>query len=608
MLKTMRKMTKPIMWFVAIIFVAFLGWQGAFNTKGRGSGDIAVINGQNVSYQVYQGFYERNYQLAQKEYGDTLEFDKTITDQIRNKTWEDLVNQALLSQEAKKRGIVVTDKEVFEYLRRFPPFEFLRPETVEQFMTDGKFDYNKYAQALLDPRSDWSGVEAYVRDRLLIAKLQMMVTNLVRVSPAEVKQQWLKENTTLDLKFVRFPVERYQDQLQPTLEQLEQYYQKNKERFPKEERAELYYVEFLKNPQPTDELATKKKLEEIKAQIKSDSDFAALSKKYSEDKATQEIGGDLGWVETGSFIPAFDEVIRKMKPGEISEPLRSRYGWHLLKLWNKSSHGAKEQFHISHILLIPKMSEQGIQELKQKVDDFAREAKSSGLEKAAEKFKLPLVQTGIFAKGEYIQGLGKNEQAQKFAFAARVSQVSEILEAPAGYYVLQLKERLPAGPATLNEIRPQLLSEYKRVNALQRCLDDAKKLYQLIQKEQNLAQAAKASNENVSTTERFKASEPFIPRIGSVPEVLEAALNLIRPGQISQPVQSSSAIYILELISREALSDSQYVAMQDSLYRQALEQKQNEVYSQWYSQLRNRAEIKDYRSDYFKEEEAPSQG
>jgi peptidyl-prolyl cis-trans isomerase D len=606
MLKTMRKITKPIMWFVAIMFVGFLGWQGAVNIKGQGN--IAIINGQDIPYQAYQSFYDRNYQLAQKEYGDTVEFDKVINEQIRTKTWEDIVTQALLSQEAKKRGLVVTDKEVFEYLRRFPPFEILRPETVEQFMTDGQFDYNKYAQALLDPRSDWSSVEAYVRDRLLIAKLQMMVTGLVRVSPAEVKQQWIKENTTLDLKFVRFPVERYQEQIQFTPEQLEQFYQKNKERFPRDERAELYYVEFLKKPQTSDELAAKKKLEEIKAQIKTDSDFATLAKTYSEDKATRDNGGDLGWVEAGSFIPAFDQTLRKMQPGEVSEPLRSSYGWHLLKLWQKSVGGPQEQFHLSHILVIPKMSDQGLKELKQQVNDFAREAKSSNLEKAAEKFKLTLVQTGWFSKGGYIQGLGKNDPAEQFAFSAKTGQVSDIIETPSGYYFLQLKEYLPAGPAALNEIRPQLLLEYKRVNALQRCLDDSKTFYQLIRKGENLIQAAKAAGQTVNSTGKFKASEPLIPQVANEPELVEAALNLSKPGQISPPVQSYAAVFILELVSRESSPDSQYVAIQDSLYRMALDQKQNEIYSQWYSQLRSRAEVKDYRNEYFKEEETPSQG
>jgi len=607
MLKTMRKMTKPIMWFVAIMFVGFLGWQGVF-TSSNAPNAIAEINGQDISYQAYQAFYDRNYQLAQKEYGDTVEFDKVINDQIRANTWEDIITQALLSQEAKKRGLIVTDKEVFEYLRRFPPFEILRPETVEQFMTDGQFDYNKYAQALLDPRSDWSSVETYVRDRLLIAKLQMMVTGLVRVNPAEVKLQWIKENTTLDLKFVRFPVERYQEQIQSTPEQLEQFYQKNKERFPREERAELYYVEFLKKPQPSDELAAKKKLEEIKAQIKTEGDFAVLANKYSEDKATQDDGGDLGWVEAGSFIPAFDQTLRKMQPGEISEPLRSSYGWHLLKLWQKSVGGPQEQFHLSHILVIPKMSDQGLKELKQKVNDFTGEAKSSNLEKAAEKFKLTLVQTGWFKRGEYIQGFGKNEPAEQFAFSAKTGQVSDIIETPGGYYFLQLKEYLPAGPATLNEIRPQLALEYKRVNALQRCLDDAKKLFQLIQKGENLTQAAKATNETVNSTGEFEAFEPLIPPMANEPELVEAALNLSKPGQISPPVQSSTAVFILELVSRESSPDSQYVAIQDSLYRMALELKQNEIYSQWYSQLKSRAEIKDYRNEYFKEEEAPAEG
>jgi peptidyl-prolyl cis-trans isomerase D len=605
MLKTMRKMTKPIMWFVAIIFVAFLGWQGVFTGPNTGN-TIALINGEDISFQVYDAFYQRSYRLAQQEYGDTVEFDQYIEEQIKNRTWEDLVTQVLLTQEAKKRGVVVTDKEIFEYLRRFPPFEVL---DLEAFSTEGKFDYNKYAQALVDPRLSqaWLPVESYVRERLLIAKLQMTVTSLVRVNPDEVKQQWLKDNSTLDVKFVRFPVERYQAAIQYTPQELEQFYEKNKQRFPKEERAELYYVEFLKKPQPSDELETKKKLEEIKAQIKTEADFSKMAQQYSEDQATKDNGGDLGWVQAGSFIPAFDEVLRKLQPLEISEPLRSNYGWHLLKLHQKSVSGP-EQFHVSHILIKPKLSEKGLKELKEKVNQFYREARPSDLEKAAAKLKYSLVQTGWFNKGGFIQGLGNNAAAQKFAFGAKPGQVSEIIETPNGYYVLQLRDYLPTGPATYDEIKAQLALEYKRVKALERCAEEAEQFYQLIQKSQNLTQTAKSLKETVSSTGKFKAAEPLIPQVGGIPEFTQAALKLSKTGQVSPPVKTPTAVFLLELASRETPADSLYAAMEDSLYQTALQQKQSQIYSLWFTQLRGNAKIEDFRKEFLREEEPPSEG
>ncbi len=606
MLKTMRKMTKPIMWFVAIIFVAFLGWQGVFTGPNTGN-TIAKINGEDISYQVYDVFYQRSYRLAQQEFGDTVEFDQYIEEQIRNRTWEDLVTQILLTQEAKKRGVVVTDREVFEYLRRFPPFDIL---DMSAFQTDGKFDYNKYAQALVDPRlaQAWVPVESYVRERLLMGKLQMMVTSLVRVSPDELKQQWLKENSSLDVKFVRFPAERYLDAIQYTPQELEQFYQNNRQRFPKPERAELYYVEFLKKPQSSDELETQKKLEEIKAQIKTQDDFAKMARQYSEDQATKENGGDLGWVETGSFIPAFDDVLKKMQPLEISEPLRSSYGWHLLKLHQKSIGGPKVQFHISHILLKPKLSEKGLKELQEQVNQLYREARASDLEKAAAKLNRSVVQTGWFNKGGFIQGLGNNQDAQKFAFSASQGQVSEIIETPNAYYVLQLKERLPAGPATFEEIKAQLVLEYKRVKALERCKEEARQFYQLIQKGQNLAQAAKSAKETVVSTGKYKANEPLIPQVGSIPEFTEAALKLTKPGQISSPVETPIAVFALELVWRETPADTLYTAVEDSLYQTALQQKQSQIYSQWFAQLRDRAKIEDFRKEFLREEEPAEEG
>lgn len=601
MLKTMRRITKPIMWLVAIAFVAFLGWEGVVTTKTN-PGTVATINGQDISIQVYQAFYDRSYRLAQQELGDTVEFDDYINQRIKEGTWNDIITQILLTQQAKKRGILVTNKEVFEYLRRFPPLEFFQ---VDAFLTEGKFDYNKYAQALLDTRVDWSPIENYVQERLLIGKVQMMITGLVRVSEADVKDQWVRDNTLLEVRFVRFPVERYFNQIQPQQPELEEFYQKNKERFVKEDRADLYYVEFLKKPQLADDEAVKKRLEDFKARIKSDSDFVALARQHSEDQATKDNGGELGWIEEGSFIPAFDAVLKRLQPNQLSEPIKSSYGWHLLKLWGKRTSAGQEQYQLSHILLIPKLSPEGLKGLKQKATGFAKETQSGDFEKVVKKFDLRLAQTGWFNPGGFIQGFGNNEEVNKFAFNSPVGAVSEVIETPTAFYVIQLKEHRPAGPAGLDEIRTQLVTEYRKSQALEKGFQEAKLLYQLIQKGEGLTQVAKSQNQIVEETGKFKASESLVPNLGNSPEFVKAALSLTFGGKLAAPVRTQMGVFLMELVSKETAPDSQYIAAGDSLYRTALEIKQNQVYTEWFTQLMNKAEIKDYREEFFKEEIAP---
>lgn len=87
MMKTMRKITKPIMWFVAVVFVGFLGWQGVFTSRSGTKGAIATINGQDVSVQDFQMMQDRNYRQFQQQLGDTVEIDEPTNQRIREKTW-----------------------------------------------------------------------------------------------------------------------------------------------------------------------------------------------------------------------------------------------------------------------------------------------------------------------------------------------------------------------------------------------------------------------------------------------------------------------------------------------------------------------------------------
>jgi peptidyl-prolyl cis-trans isomerase D len=606
MLKTMRRITKPIMWLVAITFVGFLGWQGVF-TNQNAPNTIAKINGEDISYELYNAYHNRNYRLAQQQYGDTVEFDDFVNRLIRESTWDELVTQIISAQEAKKRGIEVTDREVFEYLRRFPPAEIIQDEF---FRTEeGGFDYNKYAQALLDPQFEqfWIPIENYVRERLLIGKLQMMITSLARVSREDIENQWLKAEATLNVRFVKPPLGAFMQEIQPGQGELEQFYADNGWRFAKPERAEVYYVEFAKTSQESDEQQVKQKLEELKAQIESDSDFVKLARQYSEDQATREACGDLGWIEAEGFIPALEGVLKNLEPGEVSPPVKSNFGWHLLKLWDTKIQEGKKQYLLSHILIKAQLSERSLKELKTKAEGFARAAESNGFEKAAHEQNLRVGQTGWFSPQGFIQGFGQDQEVHSFAFNSKIGAISRIIETPSAFYVLQLKDHRPAGADPLVDIRPDVETAYKREKTLQRSLEQVKRVYTQVQQGKSLAQAAKSENLAVLETGEFEASDELIPKVGRNPKFLEAALEIKSPGQVSPPILDRDGVFLMELISREGPSEAEFAEAGDSLFQATLEEEQSRLYSEWFERLRESAEIKDYRDRFFSEEAIPEE-
>jgi len=153
MMKAMRKLTKHIMWIVIVAFVGTIifAWGMEFTSRKQRKGIIASVNGENVELYAFQYYYDQALRQTEKEQGDV---DEQTAIQIREEVWNNLVNEILLNQETKKRGIKITDTELYEYLRRYPPREL---QEHPAFQTpEGEFDYQKYLQALSDPRVPWA--------------------------------------------------------------------------------------------------------------------------------------------------------------------------------------------------------------------------------------------------------------------------------------------------------------------------------------------------------------------------------------------------------------------------------------------------------------------
>ncbi|MCJ7577124.1 MAG: SurA N-terminal domain-containing protein, partial [candidate division Zixibacteria bacterium] len=199
MMKAMRKLTKQILWIVIVAFVGTIifAWGMEFSTKKRKGGILATINGQDVQLTTFQTLYEQALRETEQSKG---EVDDQTADQIREDVFNRMVNDVLLQQETKKRGITVTDAETFEYLKRFPPKELMENPA---FRTpEGKFDYQKYLQALADPRIPWDQVEPYVRSNLTLSKLQQSVIGLVRVTDEEIRQYYTDDNEKVKVKYL----------------------------------------------------------------------------------------------------------------------------------------------------------------------------------------------------------------------------------------------------------------------------------------------------------------------------------------------------------------------------------------------------------------------
>ncbi len=597
MMKLMRKLTKQILWIVIAAFIGTIifAWGMEFSSKNKKAGIIATVDGQDIQAIVFQQYYDQALRQAEKEKG---EVDEQASYQLREDVWNNMVNQVLLNQEIEKRNIKVTDAELYEYLRRYPPKEL---QDNPAFKTkDGKFDYQKYLQALSDPRVPWGQVEDYIRPNLEIAKLQQSIITMVRVTDDETKRYYLNQNEKIKVDYLLVPSFQFQTgNIQVSDEEISRYYQEHKKDFEADQGSDLNYVLFEKKPSQADEEETKNRLIEIRNDILAGEDFGGMAQDYSEDKATAEKGGDLGWFKKGMMVPAFEEAAFSLKPGEISEPIKTQFGWHLIKVTDRKTEGGVEEVKASHILLKIAPSEETLTKIKGEADDFAEQVSQSDFSKVAEEFKVPVEETGWFVAGANIRGVGKNSEVDDFAFNNDVGKVSDPLETAKGFYIFQVKGRRPAGIATLAEVKSSIKQMLTKDKADSLSYERAQTIYSQIQAGKSLKVAAEQNKATYAEPDEFTANNPP-PEIKSAPEFIGRAFSMTRPGEISSPLRTGVGAFIIQLLSRSAPSDSSFAAVKDSIRYVVLQRKQGQAYQDWFSQIRKKADIKDYRSSYYR--------
>lgn len=599
MLKAMRGLTKQIMWIVIIAFVGTIifAWGMEFSAKQTQKKNvIATINGEDIEPYVFQYYYDQALRQAEKEQGD---IDEQTAIRIRDDVYNNMVNEILFKQEAQKRGIDISDAELYEYMKRYPPAE-LRQHPAFQ-TAEGEFDYQRYLQALNDPNVPWGQMEDVIRPSLRMSRLQQSVTSLVRITDQDVKEFYRDENEKVKMRYVYVPAYEFQKTDIPVGDdEIGAYYQEHKQEFKVEPSANLSYVQFDKEPSPEDAEEVKQKLLEAKQEITEGEDFAEVAMDYSEDFASAKNGGDLGWFKKGAMVPEFENAAFSLDPGEMSDPVRTQFGWHLIKVEEKRGEGDDQEVKARHILLQIAPSEETIALLKDQADEFLDKASQSGFSAAAEELKMPVQETEWFTQGGSIKNLGRNAQVGDFAFENKQGQISDVIETAKSFYVFQVTGKRPAGVSPLEEVKGIVKQKLIKSKAESMAFDKANRIFAQINEGKSLKKAAEESDAKFGETDEL-SRKGHIPGVGSPPELIGTAFSLTQPDQIASPVKTGQGAFIVQLLSRSAIDDSLFVAEKDSLSMVVLQNKQSQVYQDWFTQVKETAEIKDYRSEFFRE-------
>ncbi len=590
MLEDLRRHGSWIVIVIAAVFIlsmAIGGITSIFIKKPF----VGSIAGKKIYPTDFSDYLQKTYtDYAQKN--PDKEIDEQTAKQLNDQTWNQLIQQILFDKAIKKRHIKVTDDDVIEELKN--PAEDIT--TIPQFQTDGKFDYTKYEALLLDNPEFANYVESRIRGTLPYQRLYDDVKSEVSVTIEEIEQQYIKDNDLADADVIFFNPNKIEE-VEVTDEDMQQYYEENKEDYKKDPARKLKYVAINLTPSEADKQIVKTKADSVYNLAISGEDFAELAIKYSEGPSAPK-GGDLGYFTKGRMVPAFEEAAFQLNKGEISKPVKRRFGWHIIKLIEKRTKDGAEEIQASHILFKEEASEATKENLEVLANDLYEKAGEIGLEKAAEELAYEIKETNdIYESAKYIGGIGQNEELVKFAFSNKVGKLNEPILKDDGNYVLcevsfTIGEHYQEFEDVKSRIENLVKTEKKKEIAQTNALECANKY-------DSSEYLKKAEAEGYEVVEALKVTiENSIPKIGK-DEALNKAILAKEAGEYTEVITGEKASYIAYVKVRTQPDMNKFETEQDKLMEDAQTKAENEHLNEWFEKLKEDADIIDNRSEFY---------
>lgn len=573
---------------------------------------LAEIGGATITTQDLS----RNIQSRLRN--SPLANDPAVIARMASIVLDDMVLRRALWDEAKKLGVDVPDDELRQSLRTQMPFLY----------TDGNFvGVERYRDIVAQQTGmTVAQFEAQLREGLLLEKIRAIVTDAVSVSPAEVRQEFLRRNAKARIEYVLFEPSQFTSAVEVTPQALAAFFQKDPQRYkiaeqrrvryvlidPDRVRAEVklgedelkqhygrhlseYRVEdrvrvahilFKTEGKTPEEIATlEKTAQDVLRQVKSGDDFAELARKYSEDASAAQ-GGEIGWIVRGQTVKEFETAAFAMKPGDVSELIKTTYGFHIVRLFEKQSahlQGFEEvKERIREQLLKQKLAEaqQALaanleRRLRQNPQDFGAAARELGFEAR---------QTPLFRYNQAVTDFGTSESFHNLAFQLREGEVGIPITVPKGTAIMQMAEIVPEHPPKLEEVRAQVEQDFRAARSQELAVEKARAFAQSA-KAGDFQALARAAGLTVKESNDF-TQQDYIEGVGSGSQF--AAAFTLAPGQTGEPVSVGVNTVVFRVAAHTSANEADLPAQQAQIAEELVARKRNLAWEIYRHNLKQR--------------------
>ncbi len=340
----------------------------------------------------------------------------------------------------------------------------------------------------------------------------------------------------------------------------------------------------------------KKQINEIYKKLKAGADFSKLAKEYSQDVGSARRGGDLGWFGKGQMVKPFEKAAFKGRIGKIQKPIKTRFGYHIIKVTGRTN----KAFVVERIINKIQTSATTMDELYNKASDFSYLARKNDFFSEAKLMHYKIKKTPKFpVKTENIPGLGTNRGLVHFATSAELGDVSDVFKTPLGYIVARMSLVTEGGYKKFEKVKNSIVYYVKNIKKREKALDIAGKIRKKIGSSGNLQLAYQVYPLAVVSKARNFTRNKTIVGLGFLPKFkdycLKADLN-----KLSQPIKEEIGAFLVRVTDRTKFDSSSYKIQHNIIRNQLLRARKARVYEEWLKKLKEKADIVDVRYKFYR--------
>ncbi len=614
-------------WIVKLLFAAivivFVFWGVGSFTSDR-EGILAVVNDKPILINDYARAYENAVQTIRQQHPDVTAADLREM-QLRQQIFNQLLNSQLLLEKARELGLSVTPGELQREITSIPAF----------FSEDQRFDPQVYTGVLRSHQLTPAQFERDFQQNLLMEKMETYVSLPAKPNEQEVIEFFNYIRTQARIDFLKVSWEDFKDEISPSEDEILAFYRENQSRFMLPEKIRISYLKLTPralaplqdvSPQeieayyqthlrdfaqdekisashillaidrdaPEQEInAVRDRLVEIKSQIDDGKDFAELAIEYSQCPSADH-GGDLGSFGRGQMVAEFEEAAFALRPGEISDPVKTQFGWHLIKVHDHLPARTKELDEVRAQIRMHVGEEKAMDQLADIMDDVLEIIITGGdLSRAADRLNLEIRETEFFSREEGPRDLSLPSTAINQLFNMAVSETTETpIMVQNGYVFAEKTDAREAAVKDLEEVIDEIRRDLIRGKSMTMAREKAEEYLEMAASREDFHEI-----ESMLRTSQPFDRQGFIPELGVAPELATGAF-AASEGTWLDRVYSVTDGYVVARVAEHILpAPEDFDKEKDQWMRSYAEMQKQQTFQSFINMLRNQAKIKIFRPD-----------